>query len=290
MYLHKDLQSSWRSRKTLLKCPGEFFFPHDKYKFQNSSFRTALLYVIYYNIIYYILLAPAKQQWQNPNAQSTHKQIQIYLLPQTAPLAVVIWNAYLYKESWDQQDLIKGMNCKQYFTWLVSGIQQTFEVDFLFFVFKSKCMNTTVKNTNSKLKWKISEVTWYESTPWDEVFINNELSILPSSVGRKSTLNEVFPIAGMTYRDHKEGCSLSAVSENTHYSPTDISTHTAVSVGPTHGTSALKFHLPISLNSISTINTSKHPHTCGWLYNGAHNRMRLEVNLTLNSYFLSKLL
>lgn len=96
------------------------------------------------------------------------------------------------------------------------------------------------KNTNPKLKPKISKLTWYESTPWDEVFINNELSILPSSVGRKSTLNEIFPIAGITYRDHKEACLLSAVNHNTHHSPTDTSTCTSVSTDPTSKNSALR--------------------------------------------------
>lgn len=161
---------------------------------QNSSLRTALLY-------------GAKQQWHDSNVQSTHKQIHIYLLAQAAPLPVMILNVYLYEESWDQQDLVKRMNYKHYSIWRVSGIQI-----WSWFFLSSKCMNTSFKNTNSKLKWKISEVTWYESTPWDEVFINNELSILPSSVGRKSTLNEIFPIAGITYRDHKKVCMLSAVS------------------------------------------------------------------------------
>lgn len=42
------------------------------------------------------------------------------------------------------------------------------------------------------------ELTWYDSSPWADVFINNVFSTLPSSDGRKISLKDVFPLGGIT--------------------------------------------------------------------------------------------
>lgn len=42
------------------------------------------------------------------------------------------------------------------------------------------------------------ELTWYDSSPWADVFINNEFSTLPSLDGRKMSLKEAFPLGGIT--------------------------------------------------------------------------------------------
>lgn len=41
-------------------------------------------------------------------------------------------------------------------------------------------------------------LTWYDSSPWADVFINNVFSILPSSDGRKISLKDAFPLGGIT--------------------------------------------------------------------------------------------
>lgn len=43
------------------------------------------------------------------------------------------------------------------------------------------------------------ELTWYDSSPWADVFINNVFSTLPSSDGRKISLKDAFPLGGITY-------------------------------------------------------------------------------------------
>lgn len=45
----------------------------------------------------------------------------------------------------------------------------------------------------------LTGLTWYDSTPWADVFINNEFSTLPSSDGRKMSLKEAFPRGGITW-------------------------------------------------------------------------------------------
>lgn len=42
------------------------------------------------------------------------------------------------------------------------------------------------------------ELTWYDSSPWADVFINNVFSTLPSSDGRKISLKDAFPLGGIT--------------------------------------------------------------------------------------------
>lgn len=41
-------------------------------------------------------------------------------------------------------------------------------------------------------------LTWYDNSPWADVFINNVFSTLPSSDGRKISLKDAFPLAGIT--------------------------------------------------------------------------------------------
>lgn len=40
--------------------------------------------------------------------------------------------------------------------------------------------------------------TWYDSSPWADVFINKVFSTLPSSDGRKISLKDAFPLGGIT--------------------------------------------------------------------------------------------
>lgn len=48
-----------------------------------------------------------------------------------------------------------------------------------------------------------NQLTWYDSSPWDDVFINNVFSTLPSSDGRKISLKDAFPLGGITWdRQH----------------------------------------------------------------------------------------
>lgn len=42
------------------------------------------------------------------------------------------------------------------------------------------------------------EQTWYDSSPWADVFINNVFSTLLSSDGRKISLKDVLPLGGIT--------------------------------------------------------------------------------------------
>lgn len=44
----------------------------------------------------------------------------------------------------------------------------------------------------------IMELTWYDRSPWADVFINNVFSTLPSSDGRKISLKDAFPLGGIT--------------------------------------------------------------------------------------------
>lgn len=44
----------------------------------------------------------------------------------------------------------------------------------------------------------LMELTWYDSSPWADVFINNVFSTLPSSDGRKISLKDAFPLGGIT--------------------------------------------------------------------------------------------
>lgn len=44
----------------------------------------------------------------------------------------------------------------------------------------------------------IMELTWYDSSPWADVFINNVFSTLPSSDGRKISLKDAFPLGGIS--------------------------------------------------------------------------------------------
>lgn len=44
----------------------------------------------------------------------------------------------------------------------------------------------------------LKELTWYDSSPWADVFINNVFSTLPSSDGRKISLKDAFPLGGIT--------------------------------------------------------------------------------------------
>lgn len=41
-------------------------------------------------------------------------------------------------------------------------------------------------------------LTWYDSSPWADVFINKVFSTLPSSDGRKISLKDAFPLGGIT--------------------------------------------------------------------------------------------
>lgn len=40
-------------------------------------------------------------------------------------------------------------------------------------------------------------LTWYDSSPWADVFINKVFSTLPSSDGRKISLKDAFPLGGI---------------------------------------------------------------------------------------------
>lgn len=55
-----------------------------------------------------------------------------------------------------------------------------------------------------------NRLTWYDSSPWDDVFINNVFSTLPSSDGRKISLKDAFPLGGITWDRH--GYTLSRTS------------------------------------------------------------------------------
>lgn len=44
------------------------------------------------------------------------------------------------------------------------------------------------------------ELTWYDRSPWADVFINNVFSTLPSSDGRKISLKDAFPLGGITWQ------------------------------------------------------------------------------------------
>lgn len=51
-----------------------------------------------------------------------------------------------------------------------------------------------------KLEEKTSlPLTWYDSSPWADVFINKVFSTLPSSDGRKISLKDAFPLGGITW-------------------------------------------------------------------------------------------
>lgn len=46
----------------------------------------------------------------------------------------------------------------------------------------------------------LMELTWYDRSPWADVFINNVFSTLPSSDGRKISLKDAFPLGGITWQ------------------------------------------------------------------------------------------
>lgn len=45
----------------------------------------------------------------------------------------------------------------------------------------------------------LMKLTWYDRSPWADVFINNVFSTLPSSDGRKISLKDAFPLGGITW-------------------------------------------------------------------------------------------
>lgn len=49
-------------------------------------------------------------------------------------------------------------------------------------------------------------LTWYDSNPWADVFINNVFSTLPSSDGRKISLKDAFPLGGITLDTEETMC------------------------------------------------------------------------------------
>lgn len=85
--------------------------------------------------------------------------------------------------------------------------------------------NVTRDNTAGNV---LMELTWYDSSPWADVFINNVFSKLPSSDGRKISLKDAFPLGGITWDRRETGEVIQDIPTKTMCSYTHTYTYSSV--------------------------------------------------------------